>query len=394
MNKASASNDLLEVAYQKSVELLEENSGRYGFFAAGKSPQAKSRRYLDVFARDAVICGLGALADGNEKLIKAFRSSLITLAKHISPNGQIPFAVSPSNGMVRFRLPYSVDGNIWWLIGYWLYSELTPDKNFERQYKDIFYQSLAWLEQRLNFGLIEQGEAADWADEMPRFGLVLYTNSLWLLFLRLISSRERNSIYKNFLFFFSTEQIKKSDYPELFSHFPYFRKNLKQKIKKRPYFLTAVSRVTIEDSFDVFGNILACLSGMVDVDKVSVIIDEIIKNKANTPGPIKSLAKPLPLTRGGIFEKSFQNKPWHYHNAGIWPMIGGFWVYLLAKQGRQDLAEQELINLAQINKKNNWQFNEYLHGRTGKPMGVKRQSWNAATFLLAYQAVIKNKFII
>ncbi len=385
---------LVQAAYQKSISLLQENAYRYGFMAAGKSALAKSRRYLDVFSRDAAICGLGALASGDEKLIKYFKASLITLAKNISPSGQIPFAVSPVDNMVRFRLPYSVDGNIWWLIGYWLYSEIVPDKNFERQYKDVFYQALTWLEDRLNFGLIEQGEAADWADEMPRFGLVLYSNALWLLFLRLISSRERNSIYKNFLFFFSTDNIKKSDHPDLFSHFPYFRKNLKQRIKSKPYFLTAVSRVTVEDSFDIFGNILACLSGLVDSYKIDAIIDEIIKSKANFPGPIKSLAKPLPLSEGGIFEKSFQNKPWHYHNAGIWPMIGGFWVYLLAKQGRQDLAEQELIRLAQLNKKNNWQFNEFMHGRTGKPLGVKKQSWNAAAFILAYQAVIKNKFII
>ncbi len=381
-------------AYQKSVELLKNNSSKYGFLAAGMTATAKHRRYLDIFGRDAMICGLGALAAEDKRLLKTFRLSLVTLAKYISPTGQIPFAVGPIDNFTRFHLPRSVDGNLWWLIGYWLYSGLAPDKSFEREYKDVFYQALAWLEERLNFGLIEQGEAADWADEMPRSGLVLYSNALWLLFLRLINSREKDIIYRNFLFFFSTDSLLKKDYVNLFSLFPYFRRNLKKQIGKRPYFLTAVSRVTIEDSFDVFGNILACLSGLVSEKKVEKIIKEIIKQQANKVGPIRSLARPISLKQAGVFEEYFQNKHWHYHNAGIWPMIGGFWVYLLAKYGKLELAKEELVRLAKLNQKNNWQFNEYMHGRTGRPLGVKYQSWNAAAYILAYKAAEENKFII
>jgi hypothetical protein len=34
-------------------------------------------------------------------------------------------------------------------------------------------------------------------------------------------------------------------------------------------------------------------------------------------------------------------------------------------------------------------FHESFHGRTGAPMGHRFQSWNAGSFLLAYQAIRK-----
>ena len=34
-----------------------------------------------------------------------------------------------------------------------------------------------------------------------------------------------------------------------------------------------------------------------------------------------------------------------------------------------------------------WRFTEWFHGRTGKPMGMAGQSWNAAAWLLAQRAL-------
>lgn len=78
------------------------------------------------------------------------------------------------------------------------------------------------------------------------------------------------------------------------------------------------------------------------------------------------------------------NFPYQYHNGGCWPYIGGFWVMALKNVKENKLAESELTKLAQTNKINNWQFNEWFHGKTGKPMGMAGQSWNAANFILAY----------
>ncbi len=85
------------------------------------------------------------------------------------------------------------------------------------------------------------------------------------------------------------------------------------------------------------------------------------------------------------------NKPLQYQSGGIWPFIGGFWV-LLINQVNPFKAVSELERLANINSINNWAFNEWFHGFSGKPMGVNKQSWNAATYMLAWQNIFENKF--
>jgi glycogen debranching enzyme len=79
-----------------------------------------------------------------------------------------------------------------------------------------------------------------------------------------------------------------------------------------------------------------------------------------------------------------QNHPWQYHNGGIWPFVGGFWVILLARLGREQEAWRELENLALANRVGDWAFNEWFHGQTGEPLGMPGQSWNAALFILAF----------
>src|SRR5262249_10954130 len=82
-----------------------------------------------------------------------------------------------------------------------------------------------------------------------------------------------------------------------------------------------------------------------------------------------------------------QNHPHQYHNGGIWPFIGGFWVMTLALLGKRDLARTELEKLAAANEVGGWRFTEWLHGETSQPKGMPGQTWNAATFLCAHKAI-------
>ena len=78
-----------------------------------------------------------------------------------------------------------------------------------------------------------------------------------------------------------------------------------------------------------------------------------------------------------------QNYAWQYHNGGIWPMLGGFWVATLACAGKTRLARDELVKLARACQLGDWRFTEWLHGRTLAPRGMPGQSWNAAAYLMA-----------
>jgi glycogen debranching enzyme len=89
-------------------------------------------------------------------------------------------------------------------------------------------------------------------------------------------------------------------------------------------------------------------------------------------------------------ERHNQNLPHQYHNGGIWPFIAGFWAILLAQSGRRDMALQELTRYAEACRVNDWEFNEWFHGKTGKPMGMAGQSWNAALYVFAYRVLRDN----
>jgi glycogen debranching enzyme len=82
-----------------------------------------------------------------------------------------------------------------------------------------------------------------------------------------------------------------------------------------------------------------------------------------------------------------QNLEWQYHNGGIWPFVGGFWVAALTLTGETERASAELVKLARVNALDDWSFNEWLHGQTLQPRGMRGQSWNAAAFLLALDCV-------
>jgi glycogen debranching enzyme len=82
-----------------------------------------------------------------------------------------------------------------------------------------------------------------------------------------------------------------------------------------------------------------------------------------------------------------QNFAWQYHNGGIWPMVGGFWIMALLGAGYRDRAQEELVKLARACALGDWQFNEWLHGQSHSLSGMPGQSWNAASFLLAEAAL-------
>ena len=53
-------------------------------------------------------------------------------------------------------------------------------------------------------------------------------------------------------------------------------------------------------------------------------------------------------------------------------------------------AKSALEQLAMANykgKKYEWEFNEWLHGATGNPMGYEKQAWSASMYIFAYNCV-------
>ena len=147
------------------------------------------------------------------------------------------------------------------------------------------------------------------------------------------------------------------------------------------------------DRFDTLGNLLAILFGVADRRKADLILDYIHGCGLNEPFPVRAL---YPVIHPGdndwrdYFRVRNLNQPHHYHNGGAWPFIGGFYVAALVQAGRLEEARTQLAKLAAMNQQGNneeWEFNEWFHGHSGRPMGFAGQSWSAAMYLFAQNAV-------
>jgi glycogen debranching enzyme len=172
----------------------------------------------------------------------------------------------------------------------------------------------------------------------------------------------------------------------------------------REHYLHFISLEWFEGRCDVFANSLAILLGVADGEKRVRILKYFDKKKLSDPYPIKVLNPPVWISsyvwnpKIDLYRLPQQkNLPFCYHNAGIWPWAGGFYVLLLAKVGKRKKARKELEKLAEANRigmERRWEFNEWLHGKSGEPRGAILQSWSAAGYIIAYKAVVEKEFSI
>ena len=260
----------------------------------------------------------------------------------------------------------------------------SPLAEARRRWAAEAQRALGWLlaQEHQRFRLLQQNEASDWADIMPRSGYVLYSNALWYDVKRRFGLPEAEATHDHFNHLFHPVQ---RDLPE------YHRARLLQHYARRgqadrALYLSFVNFASSGEEGDVFGNLLAVLCGLADEATGRTIADIVQESKAAEPYPIRVVLHPLERSDElwrPYMARHRQNHPHQYHNGGIWPFVGGFWVMVLARLGRADAAWQALQRLAAVNAQDDWRFTEWLHGRTLAPMGMAGQSWNAATFLLA-----------
>jgi hypothetical protein len=170
-------------------------------------------------------------------------------------------------------------------------------------------------------------------------------------------------------------------------------KRVETELVVRPYYLPYMAFRDYGDRFDTFGNLLAILFGVADRQQANLILDYIDDCGLNEPFPVRAL---YPAIHPGdkdwrdYFRVRNLNQPDHYHNGGAWPFIGGFYVAALVQAGRIDEAAAQLEKLAQMNRlgvREEWEFNEWFHGTSGRAMGFAGQSWSAAMYIYAHDAV-------
>ncbi len=417
MTKASTKTDKkTEEGYKQAVKILEQCCTPHGLTA---SP-IKKANYQRIWGRDSVIMGIATLYTGNEKLISCFKESLLTLAKYQGKHGEIPSNVSVEEDEVSYgKLTGRVDADLWFVIGCVEYYRHTKDHAF---LENIFpaIKKCIWLLGAWEFNLrdfIYVPQTGDWADEYIHHGYILFDQLLYYRALKNYayglecigeeckqykqkSDRLKKQIDSNY-WLLHRKPDKKYIYHEIL-----FKKGKKFFPEQKNYWLSFFSPVGYGYRFDALANVLVSLFGIAaktHTKEVDQFINERFGKSTNYLLPafhpvIDTIDKEWDELQMS-FSYTFRNKPYEYHNGGLWPMVTGFYVMDLAKRGKKKLAEKYLEGINEANKKSQqkggkWDFHEFLHGKNFQPMGMRKQGWSAAAAVLGYHAVKNPKKII
>jgi glycogen debranching enzyme len=390
---AIADDAVIEECRLRSLRLLHNNLTPQGILAATPGQRADERRYSTVFARDAAICAIGMALSGDAELATGAARGLLTVARHQARNGQIPNFVDPERNEVDFWYLGCIDATLWWLIALRFLDSRLPSSDLATRLSSEVRAALEWLacQEQPHLGLLQQNEASDWADIMPRSGYVLYTNALWYRVKRLFELPGADLTHARFnqLLFPFGHNCSDDHRAQLLAQYAH------DLAHRRDLYLSYLNFSFWGEEGDTFGNLLTLLFGLADAAMTQCILSVLERERVHEPYPVRVVCEPIAhhdrLWRP-YMHRHQQNLAWQYHNGGIWPFVGGFWVAALAASGHFTRARTALAKLARANRLNQWEFNEWLHGRSGLPGGVPGQSWNAGVFLIAHCALSRAVF--
>jgi glycogen debranching enzyme len=383
---------LLATCHARAIGLLKRNLSPAGMLAATPGGRSAKRGYTSIFGRDAAICAIGMALSGDAELEREAVTGLRTLAAHQAPNGQIPKFVDGHGREADFWYLGCIDSTLWWLIAISFLDELRKPGGLKRRYRKQIALALQWLlaQEHQRFYLLQQNEASDWADIMPRSGFVLYTNALWYRVKCLYGVPHAKQTRDNFNGLFHPFSAGIAEYRRA----RLLNEYVLRKARYRDLFLSFVNFSFFGDEGDAFGNVLSILYGLMDKPAAARTLRALQRCGVSEPYPLRVTVRPLrkksTLWRP-YMARHRQNAAWQYHNGGIWPMAGGFWIATLAAAGRAREAKRALIQLARACELDDWAFAEWLHGKTLACRGMRGQSWNAAAFLFAHRAVLGSR---
>ena len=384
---------LIDTCRVRSIDLLHRNLTPAGILAASPGERARRRGYTAVFGRDAAICAIGMALSGDAQLERAAAVGLETLGEHQAANGQIPKFVEVGAREADFWYLGCIDSTLWWLLALDFLERGAPSGR--RKHSRRIGRALEWLlaQEHQRFFLLQQNEASDWADIMPRSGFVLYTNALWYAVKRRYGLDRAEETRENFNGLFHPFSAVMARYRRA----RLLNEYVLRRARNRDLYLSFVNFSFFGEEGDVFGNLLAVLCGLAGASASRRTLDALQRAKVSRLYPVRVVTRPI-RRRSALWRpymaRHRQNEVWQYHNGGIWPMVGGFWVAALAAAGRLRQARLELENLARACAVGNWSFTEWLHGTKGTPHGMPGQSWNAAAFLMAERAVAEGRNVL
>ncbi len=406
--------EFFQEGYDRALSMIKQCVSEHGFYA---SP-TQVANYQRIWGRDGNIIGITSLLTEDEELIQTYKRTLGTLKEYQGPHGEIPSNVDPKSQRISYGgMAGRVDADLWFIIGCAEYWKTTGDDDFLDELipaiEKTFFLLGAW--EFNNRGFLYIPETGDWADEYLQEGYVLYDQLLYLQAMRSVyeirkymhdtedhNLRERIVRLKNMIFD-NYWLVDGEDFPEhVYHEILYGKTRHAREYCIDRYWLPFFTPHGYGYRFDAMSNSLASL--VVDsteerAEKVDRHIDEIIKGNDIDLLPafhpvIKEVDedwKDLKMT----FSYNFKNRPYEYHNGGLWALITGFYVACLAGRKKYDRALRFLEGIHRANASSmdgeEWSFPEYIHGKKFTPGGTKFQGWSASAAVLAHNCLFHGR---
>ncbi|MDA3963858.1 MAG: HAD-IIB family hydrolase [Planctomycetota bacterium] len=398
--------ELIRDGYVHAIDAIRRNITPIGFSACSLDDNEVTGtdvNYRSVWGRDGAITLINTLCVNDPAITACAKRTLQTLLGAVTDAGLVPANVRIDDGSPDYSGVggiCAVDSALWVVIALYNFVRHTGDEEFLSQHQGELRRIMRWLEalDANRDGLLEVPEASDWTDLFGRSYNVLYDEILWyrakVCFGRMLemlghheeaadaahqSQHIRGKILRTF---WPTTHRQDETIEATFADMQY-------SLGDARYLLAEVSPFNFNWRCDVLGNILGFLTNVLDVPKARTALSFMWGVGVNDPWPVSNL---YPVVQAGdpdwkpYYTVNLLNLPHHYHNGGIWPFVGGLWVRFIHRLGQHQAACQELVRLAECNRQgraHEWEFNEWCHGTTGRPMGKAYQAWSAATFIHA-----------
>jgi len=356
-----------------AVALLRELSAPFGIHASS----AETANYRAIFTRDAVMAGVAGLLIGDSLIVGGLVRTLDQLRELQGREGQVPSNFEVRLGgapQVSFgSLAPRLDAATWYLVGVGLAARAGAiDASSHATSVHRAVSCLAAIEYNGRH-LLYVPTGGNWADEYIFEGYILYDQVLRAWALRLLAP-----VYGEPAWSTKAAQIESVIADR------YFTANLAQ--PQHP--LAAFTPIRQFAMFDLAACALLGVSGIASVRAQQALrwIDAHFLQQAQLPPafhPTIEEGDPDWPALSRYHLHGFRNRPYEYHNGGIWPIWLGWLSLALARHGHADALERLRIVAARaLASLPEFAFEEYLHGRTGAPGGTPHMAYTATGITL------------
>ena len=259
-----------------------------------------------------------------------------------------------------------IDATLWWLLAVDFLDRRAAHRGLRARLQDNVQRAIAWLlcQEHQRFGLLQQNEASDWADIMPRSGFVLYSNALWYQVKRVYVLPDAAA-----------------DPRKLQPPVPSVLARDRAVPARAPAHALRAQPRAQPRALPELRELLVLGRGRRRVRQPAGRAVRAGRRRHRPGASCARWSRPActslircawSATRswnrtacgGPTWAGIARTWPGSTTTAASGPSSGAFWAATLAEQGARARAQRELAKVARANQLGNWAFNEWLHGAT------------------------------